>query len=54
MAAQFEAAGVKTPAAMAKLSNVKMIEILDKCGPRYRNASTEKAQAYRDAATAAK
>ncbi len=54
MAAQFEAAGVKTPAAMAKLSNTKMAAILEKCGPRYRNADATKMQAYRDAATAAK
>ncbi|MFK8165103.1 MAG: hypothetical protein AB8H12_21845, partial [Lewinella sp.] len=54
MAKQFEAAGVKTPAAMAKLSNVKMAAILAKCGPRYRSADSAKIQAYRDAATAAK
>lgn len=54
MAVQFEAAGVKTPAAMAKLSNVKMADILAKCGPRYRNADATKMQAYRDAAAAAK
>jgi predicted flap endonuclease-1-like 5' DNA nuclease len=54
MAAQFEAAGVKTPAAMAKLSNVKMAVILAKCGPRYRNADSAKMQSYRDAAKAAK
>jgi len=54
MAAQFEAAGVKTPAQMAKLSNAKMSAILDKCGPRYRNATPEKMDVYRKAATAAK
>lgn len=54
MAAQFEAAGVKTPAAMAKLSNTKMADILAKCGPRYRNADSAKMQTYRDAAKAAK
>lgn len=54
MARAFEAAGVKTPAQMAKLSNVKMAEILDGVGPRYKNPSTEKIQAYREAATAAK
>lgn len=54
MARQFEAAGVKTPAAMAKLSNVKMKAILENCGPRYRNADDAKMQTYRDAAMAAK
>lgn len=54
MAAKFEEAGVKTPAALSKLSNVKMAAILAKCGPRYRNADSTKMQAYRDAATAAK
>jgi predicted flap endonuclease-1-like 5' DNA nuclease len=54
MAAKFEEAGVKTPAAMAKLSNVKMAAILAECGPRYRNADSTKMQAYRDAAAAAK
>lgn len=54
MAKQFEAAGVKTPAQMAKLSNKKMAEILEKCGPRYRNATPAKMDAYRKAATAAK
>lgn len=54
MAKHFEAAGVKTPAAMAKLSNVKMAAILEKCGPRYRNADAAKMDAYRKAATAAK
>jgi|GEM_PF-2083505 len=54
LAKQFEAAGIKTPAALAKLSNVKMGAILANCGPRYRNADAAKMQAYRDAATAAK
>jgi len=54
MARQFEASGVKTPAAMAKLSNVKMAAILAKCGPRYRNTTTAKMDEYRKAATAAK
>lgn len=54
MAKQFEAAGVKTPAQMAKLSNKKMAEILEKCGPRYRNATPAKMDTYRKAATAAK
>lgn len=54
MAKQFEAAGVKTPAAMASLSNEKMAAILENCGPRYRNATPEKMDAYRAAATAAK
>lgn len=54
MAKAFEAAGVKTPAQMAKLSNVKMTEILNGVGPRYKNPTTEKIQAYREAATAAK
>lgn len=54
MAAKFEEAGVKTPAALAKLSNVKMAAILAKCGPRYRNADSAKMQTYRDAAAAVK
>jgi len=54
MAAKFEEAGVKTPAAMAKLSNTKMAAILAKCGPRYRNADSAKMQSYRDAAAAAR
>jgi predicted flap endonuclease-1-like 5' DNA nuclease len=54
MAAKFEESGVKTPAALAKLSNVKMAAILAKCGPRYRNADSAKMQTYRDAAAAVK
>jgi predicted flap endonuclease-1-like 5' DNA nuclease len=54
LARNFEAAGVNTPAKVAALSNVKMAEILAKCGPRYRNATPEKMDAYRKAAKAAK
>ncbi|TXF85239.1 hypothetical protein FUA23_20775 [Neolewinella aurantiaca] len=54
MAAKFEEAGIKTPAAMAKLSNPKMAAILANCGPRYSNADSVKMQKFRDAAAAAK
>lgn len=54
LARNFEAAGVNTPAKVAALSNAKMAEILANCGPRYRNATPEKMEAYRQAAKAAK
>ena len=54
MARKFEEAGVTTPAQVSRLSNAKMTEILDSVGPRYRNASDEKIQSYREAASAAK
>ena len=54
LARQFEAAGVKTPAAVAKLPNAKMAAILATCVPRYRNATPEKMEAYRAAAAKAK
>ncbi len=54
MAAQFEAAGVKTPSAMSKLSNAKMTEILNQCGPRYRNPTPDKLAALKAAAAEAK
>ncbi|MEM9528729.1 MAG: helix-hairpin-helix domain-containing protein, partial [Bacteroidota bacterium] len=54
MAKKFEEAGIKTPAKFASLSNAKMSAILANCGPRYRNATPEKMQGYRDAAKAAK
>ena len=50
LAKHFEAAGVKTPAAVAKLSNSKMSAILQNCGRRYQNADSARMQAYRDAA----
>lgn len=53
MAAQFEAAGAKSPADVANMNNDQMAEVMAKCGPRYRNATPEKMQAIRDAAKAA-
>lgn len=54
LAGKFEEAGVKTPAQFSRLSNAKMAEILQSCGPRYRNATPEKMTAYREAAKAVK
>ena len=50
LAANFEAAGVKSPAGLAKMSNDKMAAVLAKSGPRYRNADSVKMQSLRDAA----
>ncbi len=53
MAKRFEEAGVTTINQFAKLSDNKMKEVLEKCGPRYRNADSEKMESYRENARAA-
>lgn len=54
LAKNFEAAGVKSPAGVAKLSDKRMKAILEKCGPRYRNADEAKMKAMREAAASVK
>ncbi|MBB4079938.1 putative flap endonuclease-1-like 5' DNA nuclease [Lewinella aquimaris] len=50
MATRFEEAGVKTVEQFATLSDDDMKDVLQKCGPRYRNADGEKMESYRSAA----
>ncbi len=50
MAKRFEEAGVNTVDAFANLSDDAMSEVLQQCGPRYRNADHEKMESYRQAA----
>ena len=53
MAKRFEEAGITTINQFAKLSDNKMKEVLEQCGPRYRNADAEKMESYRANARAA-
>ena len=54
MAAKFEAAGIETPAQLVAASNSKLTEVLNECGPRYRNPIPAKLQSFREAASAVK
>ncbi|MCP9235016.1 hypothetical protein [Lewinella sp. JB7] len=47
MAARFEEAGVKTIEEFAQLNDDQMKDVLQKCGPRYRNADSDKMEMYR-------
>ena len=53
MAKRFEEAGVTTINQFSKLSDTKMKEVLEQCGPRYRNADSDKMEKYRENARAA-
>ncbi|NJB86241.1 putative flap endonuclease-1-like 5' DNA nuclease [Lewinella marina] len=48
MAKRFEESGVTSIEQFAKLSDDEMKEVLQKCGPRYRNADSEKMESYRE------
>ena len=50
MAKRFEESGVTTVQEFANLSDDAMSEVLQQCGPRYRNADHDKMEGYREAA----
>lgn len=54
MAKRFEEAGVTTITQFSKLSDKRMKEVFEQCGPRYRNVDAEKMESYRQAAKEAK
>ncbi|THH39825.1 hypothetical protein [Neolewinella litorea] len=50
MAKRFEEAGVTSIEQFANLSDDDMKDVLQKCGPRYRNADSDRMESYRESA----